>query len=471
MTASWDGATDVLVVGGGGGGLAAAVSASESSPAQRRLGITLVEKSDRLGGNTSLSSGSVPGAGTRYQIEAGIADNAERFVADIMRTTRDTAPRILAERLAESSAPLVEWLVEDLEIPLELLTDLRKVGHSVSRIHAPRSKSGQTLVDGLEAKAISAGVDIALRTPVTDLIVDDGVIVGALLGGASAGMRIKADAIVLACNGFGANRRLLEHFIPEIADAPYFGHTGNTGDPVEWAGSLGLRLCHMGAYQGHASVSHPHGALMTWVAVEKGGVLVNRAGHRFVDESKGYSGCSTRVLEQPDALAYVLFDEHIHDYLCRHFPDYLDLTGIGGCCVEEPGDEPGSKIAQRYGIDPEALRATIAAAFEAPGLDRQTCPFGRIDFGDGPLRPPLVGVQVTAGLFHTQGGIDVDRHARAMRTTGEPVPNLYAVGGTAVGISGDLGCEGYLSANGLLAALALGRIAGRHARESCGSRP
>jgi fumarate reductase flavoprotein subunit len=210
---------------------------------------------------------------------------------------------------------------------------------------------------------------------------------------------------------------------------------------------------------------------MTWVAVEKGGVLVNRAGRRFVDESKGYSGCSTQVLAQPDGLAYVIFDERIHRYLFERFPEYRSLAEIGGCCIEMPDDEPGSKIAERYDIDPTTLTITLdasnCAADRAANRTNRACPLGRVDFGDGPLRPPLVGVQVTAGLFHTQGGIDVDRHARALTTTGDPVPNLYAVGGTAVGISGNLGCEGYLSANGLLAALALGRIAGRHARESC----
>jgi fumarate reductase flavoprotein subunit len=46
-----------------------------------------------------------------------------------------------------------------------------------------------------------------------------------------------------------------------------------------------------------------------------------------------------------------------------------------------------------------------------------------------------------------------------MRRDGTPVAGLYAGGGTAAGVSGD-GVEGYLAGNGLLAATALGRIAG-----------
>jgi fumarate reductase flavoprotein subunit len=50
-----------------------------------------------------------------------------------------------------------------------------------------------------------------------------------------------------------------------------------------------------------------------------------------------------------------------------------------------------------------------------------------------------------------------------MRGDGSIVPNLYAGGGTAVGFSGTSGPAGYSSANGLLAALVLGKIAGESA--------
>jgi fumarate reductase flavoprotein subunit len=52
-----------------------------------------------------------------------------------------------------------------------------------------------------------------------------------------------------------------------------------------------------------------------------------------------------------------------------------------------------------------------------------------------------------------------------LREDGRPIPNLYAGGGTAAGISGD-GCDGYMSGNGLLTALGLGMIAAEHAAAS-----
>jgi fumarate reductase flavoprotein subunit len=71
-------------------------------------------------------------------------------------------------------------------------------------------------------------------------------------------------------------------------------------------------------------------------------------------------------------------------------------------------------------------------------------------------------VKVTGALFHTQGGLVVDGAARVLRADGTPVPNLYAGGGTAAGLSGH-GPGGYFSGNGLLTALGYGMLAGRDA--------
>jgi fumarate reductase flavoprotein subunit len=69
-------------------------------------------------------------------------------------------------------------------------------------------------------------------------------------------------------------------------------------------------------------------------------------------------------------------------------------------------------------------------------------------------------VRVVPGLFHTQGGLKVDEDARVLRHDGTAVPNLFAGGGAAAGISGRRGAAGYASGNGLLTALGLGRQAG-----------
>jgi fumarate reductase flavoprotein subunit len=453
----WQAEADVLVVGGGGGGLVAAISAADEGAS-----VVLIEKSPQLGGNSALSSGSVPGAGTRFQREAGIDDSPQVFVEDVLRRTDNTAPRHLVELLARESAPLVEWLVDRVGAPLKLVPDLKKVGHSVPRTHAPPGREGSVLVQALERAALAKDVVLAPGHPVERLILDDnGTIIGAAVEGNGRGVtdNVRASKVILAANGFGGNRDMLRKYCAEIAEAPYFGHQGNTGDAIRWGMELGADLANMAAYQGHASVAYPHGHLLSWTVMERGGFLVNKEGRRFVDETLGYSGCASKVRAQPDAVAFAVFDTRTHEYLLGTMPEYADLAQSGGVKI---GDDVG-EMARAFELPEEAVRATLAEyhAGIANGNDR----FDRAAFGVSPLRAPYAMVRVTAGLFHTQGGLAVDSNAQPTRN-GVAIPNLYAVGGTAVGIAGADGGRGYVSASGLLAALGLGRVAGRHAARS-----
>jgi fumarate reductase flavoprotein subunit len=68
-------------------------------------------------------------------------------------------------------------------------------------------------------------------------------------------------------------------------------------------------------------------------------------------------------------------------------------------------------------------------------------------------------VKVTGALFHTQGGLAINTRAQVVRNDGSAIENLYAGGGAACGVSGQQD-SGYLSGNGLLAAVVLGKISG-----------
>ena len=60
---------DILVIGAGACGLAAAIAAHDAGAS-----VAVIEKQERPGGNSSLSTGSVPAAGSRFQREAGIEE-------------------------------------------------------------------------------------------------------------------------------------------------------------------------------------------------------------------------------------------------------------------------------------------------------------------------------------------------------------------------------------------------------------
>ncbi|SEL79518.1 fumarate reductase flavoprotein subunit [Bosea lupini] len=444
---------DVVVIGAGGCGLVAALAAHEAGAE-----VAVVEKLPRLAGNTMLSSGSIPAAGTRFQAAAGIADDPARFAADLRRTAGPHEAEALVDRLADISAPMVEWLADTIGLPIELIGAYRHVGHSVNRLHAVPSRRGADLMQGLWQAAEERGVPVALATPAIELVVEDGAVRGARVRTqGSAESLIAAKAVILACNGFGHDRELLARFAPDIAGAEYFGALGSDGEAVRWGEALGARLANMGAYQAHSAIAQPHGELVTWTVVEKGGVIVDETGRRFADETLGYSAFAAPALARGGRL-FAIYDSRIREATAAGQPDFGVLVAHGGA----PDFADATALATACRLPPDVLGETLALTAGAAQGDRPDV-LGRKAWGMGPLQAPFVATRIAPALFHTQGGLLVDEEARVLRTDGGVVPGLYAGGGAAAGISGQAGGAGYASGNGLLAALGLGFIAGRAA--------
>jgi fumarate reductase flavoprotein subunit len=262
--------------------------------------------------------------------------------------------------------------------------------------------------------------------------------------------RVACRALVLACNGYGGNRELVRRHIPELAEAVWFGHDGNRGEAVLWGEALGAELRHLSGHQGHGSVAHPHGILITWAVIMQGGVQVNALGERFSNESEGYSEQAARVLAQPGGVAWDVFDERLAG-IARQFEDFRAAEAAGAVVRADSV----AALAEAMKVPEAALAAALA---ERGAPDR----FGRDWTGLAPLAPPYCAVRVTGALFHTQGGLAIRGDARVKREAGGVFPNLFAAGGAAAGLSGSR-AAGYLSGNGLLTAVALGGIAGREA--------
>jgi fumarate reductase flavoprotein subunit len=271
---------------------------------------------------------------------------------------------------------------------------------------------------------------------------------------------IGCEALILACNGYGGNPALVAQHIPEMRGALYFGHPGNRGDAVKWGEALGAKLLHMSGYQGHGSVAQPHGILITWAAMTEGGFQVNIRGRRFSNESLGYSEQAAAVIAEPEAIAFDIFDERIAR-IARQFEDFRQAEASGAVIEADTVEQ----LAARLKL-PEAALQEGFAEVERLKRDHGTDRFGRVFAGVPALSPPFKAVRVTGALFHTQGGLAVNRDAHVLDGDGRSLPNLFAAGGAAAGVSGSQ-ASGYLSGNGLLAATVLGRIAGTSAAKIC----
>jgi fumarate reductase flavoprotein subunit len=293
-------------------------------------------------------------------------------------------------------------------------------------------------------------IPLALGNSVTDLTVEDGAVTGAMINGE----HVAARKVLLATNGFAADQSLVAEYCPEIAGADYYGAPGSTGEAVRWGRELGAALGNMGAYQGYAAVAYPQGQLLSWTTIEKGGILVSRDGNRFGAEDAGYSGFTPAVMAQ-GGVVWAVFDARIHDIAMQE-EEYAEMAAMGAL---RWADAPEA-LAEAAGLDPTGLAETVAS-YNAAAAGTVADRFGRRNFGGAPLRPPFACATVKPGLFHTQGGLLVDEQARVRSNSGGIIGNLFAGGGAAAGISGRVGAAGYASGNGLVTALALGRIAGQ----------
>lgn len=452
---------DVLVVGAGAAGLVAAMRAVEAGAA------TLVVERDPVPrGSTALSAGLIPAAGTRFQRAAGLDDTPERFAADIMAKAHGEPDSGAVATLTRAIGPAVEWLADSHGLPFSVIANFAYPGHGAFRMHGLPSRSGAELMDRLRTAAEAMGIDVisGARADVLHAGPDGHVAGIGILRPDGARESVGCRALILACNGYGGDKDLVRAEIPEMAGALYFGHPGNQGEALRWGRALGAATRHLSGYQGHGSVAHPHGILITWATVTEGGYQVNLAGERFHDESRGYSEAAAAVMAQPEGVAWTIFDERIAA-IARQFEDFRNAEAAGAIVAGDTLDA----LASRTRLPGERLAAT-AARVEAGKRWGAPDAFGRDFRGLKPLEPPFRAVRVTGALFHTQGGLAVDAEGRVLRQAGGALPNLFAAGGAACGVSG-ADASGYLSGNGLLSAVGYGWLAGAAAaREALSGR-
>ncbi|EXG81622.1 FAD-dependent oxidoreductase [Cryptosporangium arvum] len=432
-----------LVVVGAGGGLFAALRAAE-----RGLSVLVVEASPhyRRGNNTSMCTAMVPGVGTRWQRAAGIEDSVELFVDDVRRKTGGAGDERLARALAEVSAELVEWMADTAGFEMSLMTDMNYPGHSVERCHTIPERHGAALVDRLTRLAdASELIDVLVPARVTDVLLDDDGAARAVVAGDE---EIPTRAVLLATNGFGADRDLVREHLPEIAAATYHGSETSRGDALRIGTGLGADTAFLDAYQGHAALSAKASTLLGWATIVHGGIMLDATGRRFGRETSGYSEFGPALAARPGATGWIVYDQGVHDE-CLPFTDFRHCVEAG---AELRASSP-EELADVTGLPVEGVRSELA---EIERLDGKPDRFGRTF--TRALRAPYAAVRVLPALFHTQGGLVVDGRARVLRPDGGTIPGLYASGGAAAGISGH-GAAGYLAGNGLLPAFGLAYLA------------
>ncbi|MFN2536931.1 MAG: FAD-dependent oxidoreductase [Mycobacteriales bacterium] len=460
---------DVLVVGSGAAGLCAALTAVESGCRS----VLVAEASDVVGGSSRLSGGIVMGSRSRIQRAAGIEETEDDLFDDYRSLMRWDVMAGPVRRFARRSGETIDWLA-DHGVPFH---DRLIFGGEERR---PRSHSvdgsGQALVDALHRAAVKAGVDIALGQRVDRLLVEEGRVVGAAVGGDE----VRAGAVVLATGGFGASPEKLAALFPSAWDPErtwYIGHDGARGDALDLAGAVGAQLT--GHDRGLRTLG-PGGTSINEALMPGWTVILDPDGHRFADETAPYGILDNAVrahgnrcvvvidqacLEPPEDLADRYRDAYKQvwpnhaPFRPRHYrTDLVELMLSQGKAFQS---DTLAELAKQVGLDPTAVSGEIDRynSFCDAGVDADHGKAARFLL---PLRTtPYTAVPVWPITVNVTGcGLRIDDQARVLGADGALVPGLYAAGECVGGLLGPL----YMgSGNSLGLAAGVGRIAGEEA--------
>jgi tricarballylate dehydrogenase len=195
------------------------------------------------------------------------------------------------------------------------------------------------------------------------------------------------------------------------------------------------------------------------------GIVVNLEGKRFVDEGRDfrnytYAEYGARILEQPEGLAFQLFDSNTRPRLRT---EEYDMPGVSVVEAESLVD-----LAAKAGIDGNTLCTTVtefnAAIDQSVPLDIAVKD-GRCSRVDPPKSnwasaiesPPYYAYPVTCGITFSFGGVRADQDARVLDDGDRPIDGLFVCGE----MLGGLFSGNYPGGTGLTSGAVFGRRAGR----------
>jgi succinate dehydrogenase/fumarate reductase flavoprotein subunit len=341
------------------------------------------------------------------------------------------------------------------------------VRQALDRIKHPRGTRlimGNALVARLLHSLRQRAVEIRFQAQLSELIEDDGRIIGAVFATNDGDIRIHARrGVVLATGGIGWSSELRTQLFPEGTQRFSMSPDSNTGDGIR-AGerahgdiaqdgrspALWMPSSVMKQDDGHLSV-FPHIMLDR---AKPGLIAVNSAGVRFVNEANSYHDFVEGMLQAhqttPSIPSYLICDRSfIRDYgIGLIHPGTRDLSRFitsgylfeGGAVAE---------LTQQIGVNGEALAATIERhnRFAATGVDedfgRGSSELNRFN-GDPANKPnpclrkigpgPYFAVAVWPSDLASSAGLRTDANGRVLTSTGKPIAGLYAAGADAASI-------------------------------------
>ena len=430
--------TQLVILGGGGAGMTAAIRARELG-----MDVTLVEKMAFMGGAISISGGNQVVSGSQMQKDLGVTDDSvESMVEDFMANGANLNVPELVTLYAANVGETSDWL-ESIGVTYNLEGGLHKLAEYSHDRELAYNGSGAGAAEAMRNLVNESGVNVLLNTRATELITEDGAVVGVIANDDETVYTIHADAVLLATGGYGNNKDLLEG---DMKNALYYGPVSSTGDGLLMATAIGAdtRLLEYGKrYPNGIEVSEGiakstiNGNIPAWT---KSAILVNKEGVRVVNEKASNRTILETELQQTGQQLYLVMDQETFDVwkdaLGYDVDTYLAANGAA-TPVFGHGDTL-AEAAEAAGIDAEALVATVETynSYVEAGEDAD---FGRssdymtMKIGEG----PYYIVEQKPRFATTMGGLVIDEALEVIDTNGDVIPGLFAAGEVVGGVMGD----------------------------------
>lgn len=315
---------------------------------------------------------------------------------------------------------------------------------------------GAGLVARLRLTMRDLGLPLWTSAPVTELITDEGRIVGAVVERDGRALRVRArHGVLLATGGFERDPDLRKQHLPELGQPDFSaGAPSNTGDGHRLGEGLGAAFDLMDDAWWMPSIALPRGGVFPLVSERciPGMVIVNSEGKRFVNEAAPYVNFVHAQLEGGHVPVYEIFDAKARSRYQftgvlpgKDFPRSFYRSGL----VTKA--DTLAELADKIGVPANALESTVARfnGFAEQGKDED---FGRGDspydnyYGDHSLpnpnldtleHGPYYAIRIEAGDLGTKGGLVTDAHGQVLRPDGAEIPGLYATGNASAAVMGN----------------------------------
>jgi len=451
---------DVVVIRAGGAGLAAAVSAHQNGAK-----VLVLEKMPMVGGNTIISGAAYNAVDPERQLAQGIEDSIDKHYTQTYEGGDKLGKPELVRTLVEKAYPALEWLESmGMKFKDEIFTVL---GALWPRSHKPEKPLGtgyiETYMDYINK--YSNDIEVMLNTRATELIVENGRVVGVEAENNQNTVIAKANnGVIIATGGFSANvqaRNYYNKMWPDLTNLKTTNRPGITGDGMWMAEKIGANLIGMEQIQllpmGEPGTGSLSGNIEQGV---ENRIFVNKDGNRFVDEGARRDVMTKALFQQEDNFMWVIVDKHSYPTgdTTNNFNETIDQLVEEGRAFKADTLED---LARQIEVDPANLIKSVET-FNMAVEKKIADPFGRTLFEHKIDTPPFYAGPRVPTVHHTMGGIEINTKAQVLDKEGNIIPGLYAAGEVTGGIHG----SNRLGGNAVPDTVVFGKIAGESAAKA-----